>query len=132
VADRPAATDLSVAWPRPLQPDIRIIGVEASASPRCSAAIEGGATEIVVAPTLADGWPATSRPGSVTVDLVRRHVAIVTVTETKIIDAISSRTRARADRRRLRRRRRGGTPQQRVAIAGPPRAPHWSQHRRPT
>jgi threonine dehydratase len=72
------------------RPDIRVIGVEASASPAMLAALEGdGATEIVVEPTLADGLAGNLEPGSVTIDLVRRHVAdIVTVTEDEIIDAI--------------------------------------------
>jgi threonine dehydratase len=72
-----------------LRSDIRIVGVEASASPAMLAAIDGGTTDIVVAPTLADGLAGNLEPGSVTVDLVRRHVAdIVTVTEDEIIDAI--------------------------------------------
>jgi threonine dehydratase len=79
-----------IALAATLRPDIRIIGVEASASPAMIAAIEGdGVTEIVVAPTLADGLAGNLEPGSVTVDLVRRHVAdIVTVSEDEIIDAI--------------------------------------------
>ena len=73
-----------------LQPGVQVIGVEAGASPAMLAALDdGGATPIVVRPTLADGLAGNLEAGSVTIDLVRRHVAdIVSVTEEEIIDAI--------------------------------------------
>jgi threonine dehydratase len=44
---------------------------------------------IAVRPTLADGLAGNIEPGSVTIDLVRRHVAeIVTVTEGEIAEAM--------------------------------------------
>jgi threonine dehydratase len=73
-----------------LRPDVRVVGVEAAASAAVLAALDdNGATPIVVQPTLADGLAGNIEAGSVTIDLVRRHVAdIVTVTEDEIGDAI--------------------------------------------
>ena len=73
-----------------LRPGVRVVGVQAAASPAILAALEdGGATPIVVQPTLADGLAGNIEAGSVTIDLVRRYVAdIVTVTEDEIGDAI--------------------------------------------
>jgi threonine dehydratase len=73
-----------------LRPGVRIIGVQAAASPAVLAALDdGGATPIVVLPTLADGLAGNVEAGSVTIDLVRRFVTdIVSVTEDEIADAI--------------------------------------------
>lgn len=73
-----------------LRPGVRVVGIEAEASPAILAALDdGGATPIVVQPTLADGLAGNVEAGSVTIDLVRRYVAdIVTVTEDEIGDAI--------------------------------------------
>lgn len=69
---------------------VRVVGVQAAASPAVLAALDSdGAAPIVVHPTLADGLAGNIEPGSVTIDLVRRYVAeIVTVTEDEIAEAI--------------------------------------------
>ena len=78
-----------VALAASLQPGVRVIGVEAAASPAVRAAVEGSNTPIDVQPTLADGLAGNIEAGSVTVDIVRRHVdKIVSVTEAEIADAI--------------------------------------------
>ena len=73
-----------------LRPGVRVVGVQAAASPAILAALDDdGAEPIVVQPTLADGLAGNIEAGSVTIDLVRRHVAeIVTVTEDEIAEAI--------------------------------------------
>ena len=73
-----------------LSPRLRVIGVQAAASPAILAALDDdGAEPIVVRPTLADGLAGNIEAGSVTIDLVRRHVAdIVTVTEDEIAEAM--------------------------------------------
>jgi threonine dehydratase len=79
-----------VALAASLRPEVRVIGIQAAASPAVLSALEDdGATPIVVHPTLADGLAGNIEAGSVTIDLVRRHVAdIVTVAEEEIGDAI--------------------------------------------
>jgi threonine dehydratase len=74
-----------------LRPGVRVVGVQAAASPAVLAALDdGGATPIVIQPTLADGLAGNIEAGSVTIDLVRRYVTdIVTVTEDEIGGAIS-------------------------------------------
>jgi threonine dehydratase len=69
---------------------VRVVGVQAEASPAMLAAVEhGGRRPIDVQPTLADGLAGNLEPDSVTVDLVRRHVDdIVTVSEDEIADAM--------------------------------------------
>lgn len=69
---------------------IRIIGVEAENSPGLSTAVGAGeVTMIEIEPTLADGLAGNLEPGSITVELVKRHVAeLVQVTEDDIADAI--------------------------------------------
>ena len=69
---------------------IRIVGVEAEASLGLSTAVAAGEVELVeVEPTLADGLAGNIETGSITVELVRRHVAeIVKVTEDDIADGI--------------------------------------------
>ncbi|HET7530826.1 MAG TPA: pyridoxal-phosphate dependent enzyme [Mycobacteriales bacterium] len=69
---------------------IRVIGVEAEASPAISSAIEAGQTEIIeIDPTLADGLAGNLEEGSITAELIARHVAeVVQVTEDDIAAAI--------------------------------------------
>jgi threonine dehydratase len=70
-------------------PGVRVVGVQAAASPAVQVAVAGGDAPIVVHPTLADGLAGNIEAGSVTVDIVRRHVDdIVSVTEDEIADAI--------------------------------------------
>lgn len=77
-----------IALAATLRPEVRVIGVEAAASPAVLAAVNGQDT-IDVQPTLADGLAGNVEVGSVTVDLVRRHVDdIVSVDEDEIIGAI--------------------------------------------
>jgi len=73
-----------------LRPGVRVVGVQADASPAMLAAVRSdGAAPIELQPTLADGLAGNLEAGSVTIDLVRRHVAeIVTVTEDEIADAM--------------------------------------------
>ena len=72
------------------RPGVRIVGVEAVVSQAVSAAITAGRqVSIEVGDTLADGMAGNIEPGSVTVDLVSRHVdELVTVTEDEIRAAI--------------------------------------------
>ena len=63
----------------------RVIGVVAEASP----AMRDHPATIEVRPTLADGLAGNIEPGSVTVELCRRHLdAVVSVTEDEIADAM--------------------------------------------
>jgi len=69
---------------------IRIVGVEAEASPGLSTAVEAGRVELVeVESTLADGLAGNLEGGSITIELVKRHVAeLVQVTEDDIAAGI--------------------------------------------
>ncbi|HEV2128029.1 MAG TPA: threonine/serine dehydratase [Thermomicrobiales bacterium] len=69
---------------------IRVVGVEAEASQGLSTAVAAGQVEVVeVEPTLADGLAGNIEEGSITVELVKRHVAeIVQVTEDDIAAGI--------------------------------------------
>ena len=69
---------------------IRIVGVEAEASPGMTAAIAAGRVEIVeVEETIADGLAGNLEDGSITVELIARHVAeVVQVMEDDIEAAI--------------------------------------------
>lgn len=69
---------------------IRVVGVEAEASPGLSTAIEADRVEIIeVEPTLADGLAGNLEGGSITIELVKRHVAeLVQVAEDDIAEAI--------------------------------------------
>ncbi|MEY2454603.1 MAG: threonine dehydratase [Acidimicrobiaceae bacterium] len=78
-----------VALAASVQPGVRVVGVQAQASPAVRHAVEGRDGPIDVQPTLADGLAGNIESGSVTVDIVRRHVDnIVSVTEDEIADAI--------------------------------------------
>lgn len=77
-----------IALAATLRPDVRVVGVQADASPAVLAAVEHRGP-ITVRPTLADGLAGNLERGAVTVDIVRRHVErIVTVSEDDIIEAI--------------------------------------------
>ena len=67
-----------------------VIGVEAAAAPAVSAAIQAGhAVEVDVGHTLADGLAGNPEPGSITIDLIKRHVSsIVSVTDEQIAEAM--------------------------------------------
>jgi threonine dehydratase len=69
---------------------MRVVGVEAAASPGMSTAIRAGQiTRVEVRETLADGLAGNLEPGIITVDLIREHVdGLVSVTEVQIGDAI--------------------------------------------
>jgi threonine dehydratase len=68
---------------------VRVVGVQAAASPAMVAALEG-VSPIAVQPTLADGLAGNLEDGTITIELTRRHVAdIVTVTEDEIAGAIA-------------------------------------------
>src|SRR5690606_20260572 len=55
---------------------IRIVGVEAEASPGMSTAVDAGQVEMVeVEESIADGLAGNIEPGSITVELVKRHVS---------------------------------------------------------
>jgi threonine dehydratase len=73
-----------------IAPHVTIVGVEAAASTPFSTGIaRGGITTIDVSPSLADGLTGNLEPGSMTFDLVRRHVdRLVSVSEPDLTDAI--------------------------------------------
>lgn len=68
------------------RPDVRVVGVEAQAAPSMAAAVKAGyQVPIEVRPTIADGIAANLEPGSVTIDLVAKHVdRLVSVTEEEL------------------------------------------------
>ncbi|MBK1789123.1 threonine ammonia-lyase [Prauserella cavernicola] len=70
--------------------DVRVIGVESAAAPSMAAAVAAGhQVPIEVGPTLADGIAANLEPGSVTIDLVAKHVdELLTVTESELHTAL--------------------------------------------
>jgi threonine dehydratase len=71
-------------------PHVAIVGVEAAAStPFATGVARGGITRIDVAPSLADGLTGNLEPGSITFDLVRRHIdRLVAVSEADLAGAI--------------------------------------------
>ncbi len=70
--------------------DARVIGVESEASPAISAALDAGrVVPVDVLPSLADGLAGNLEAGSITVDLIRRHVDdVVVVSEDDVADGI--------------------------------------------
>lgn len=72
--------------------DIRLIGVEAAASPAISSAIKAGGTiEIEIGDTIADGLSGNLEPGSSTVDLIAGRVdTIVRVDEATLETAVQA------------------------------------------
>ncbi|MTD57015.1 threonine ammonia-lyase [Amycolatopsis pithecellobii] len=75
---------------RSTRPNARVVAVEPEASTAMSAAVRAGhQVTVEVGETLADGIAGNIEPGSVTIDLVRRHVDdLVTVSETEIREAV--------------------------------------------
>jgi threonine dehydratase len=77
-----------VALAASTHPGVRVVGVEAAASPAVLAAVEGRGP-ITVEPTLADGLAGNIEPGSVTIEMCRQYVDdIVSVSEDEIRDAM--------------------------------------------
>jgi threonine dehydratase len=70
--------------------DVRLLGVEAAASPEFSAALDG-VVAAAMGETIADGMAGGLEPGSITVDIVRDggQTTMVTVTENELLDAIA-------------------------------------------
>jgi len=73
-----------------MNPEITIVGVQSVASPALHAAVHAGRlVNVEVLPSLADGLSGNVEPGSITLDLLQRHVgAIVLVHETAIAEAM--------------------------------------------
>jgi threonine dehydratase len=65
---------------------VRVIGVEAQASPAVSSAVAAGRiTEVRIEPTLADGLAGNLEPGSITPAIVAEHThGLVMVSESEI------------------------------------------------
>jgi threonine dehydratase len=78
-------------WAKTINPKIRVIGVQSTASPQMHAAFEAGRLVIVrVLDSLADGIAGNIEPGSRMYDLARRYVdEIVLVEESEIAHAIA-------------------------------------------
>lgn len=70
--------------------DVHVIGVDCESSPAMRASLDAGQiVEVSVRSSLADGLSGNLEPGSITYDLVGRHVAeVVVVTEEEIEDAM--------------------------------------------
>jgi threonine dehydratase len=75
---------------RATAPQVRLVGVEATAStPFTTGLARGAITAIEPQPTLADGLAGNLEPGSITFALVQQHVAeVVTVSESAVHGAI--------------------------------------------
>lgn len=71
-------------------PEVRVIGVETAASRAVGESVAAGAVvQVETAPTLADGLAGNLEPGTVTLELVRRHLqGLVAVTETELETAM--------------------------------------------
>jgi threonine dehydratase len=69
---------------------VRVIGVEADASPAFSTSLAAGRiTEVTVGPTIADGLAGNMDPDSITFDLVQRYVdRVVVASESDIQNAV--------------------------------------------
>jgi threonine dehydratase len=72
------------------RPDVRLIGVESEASTALAASVRAGRwVEVEIGPTIADGLAGNVEPGSVTIELVGRHVdELVTVGDDEIRSAL--------------------------------------------
>lgn len=70
--------------------DVRVVGVEPAASTAVAAAVQAGkVVPVPVGATLADGTAGNIEPGSITVEIVRRHAAaMVTVDEDELAGAV--------------------------------------------
>ncbi|MEO8511314.1 MAG: pyridoxal-phosphate dependent enzyme [Chloroflexota bacterium] len=77
-------------WVKSVKPEVRIVGVQPSASPPLYAFLQSGGTKpMPIAPTLADGVAGNVERDSITWKLVKRHVdEIVLVEEDEIADAM--------------------------------------------
>jgi threonine dehydratase len=77
-------------WTKALKPDLRLAGLQPSASPPMYVYFETGSTKPVpIAPTLADGVSGNNERGSVTWSLVRKLVdSVVLVEEEEIREAM--------------------------------------------
>ena len=77
-------------WAKALKPDLRLIGVQPSASPPMYAYFETGSTDpMPIAPTIADGVAGNIERGAITWELCRRLVdEVVLVDEDAIADAV--------------------------------------------
>lgn len=77
-------------WVKAVKPEVRIVGVQPSASPPLYAFLQSGGTKpMPIAPTLADGVSGNLERDAITWKLVRRHVdEIVLVEEDEIADAM--------------------------------------------
>jgi threonine dehydratase len=77
-------------WAKAMKPDLRLIGVQPSASPPMYAFFETGSTDpMPIAPTMADGVAGNIERGSITWELCRRLVdEVVVVDEEAIADAL--------------------------------------------
>ena len=77
-------------WVKSLKSDVRIVGVQPSASPPIYAFMQSGGTKpMPIAPTLADGVAGNVERDSITWKLVRRYVDdVVLVEEDEIADAL--------------------------------------------
>jgi threonine dehydratase len=71
-------------------PRVRVVGVQSEASPSMRAALDAGRiVPVPDRPTLADGLTGNLEPGSVTLELARRHLDdVVLVTEAEIAEAM--------------------------------------------
>ncbi|PRX51034.1 threonine dehydratase [Prauserella shujinwangii] len=71
-------------------PGVRVVGVEVDAAPSMAAALRAGRqVPVDVRPTVADGIAGNLEPGSVTIDLIAKHVdELVSVTEDQVRAAI--------------------------------------------
>jgi threonine dehydratase len=77
-------------WAKAMKPDLRLIGVQPSASPPMYAFFEtGSTTQMPIAPTMADGVAGNIEHDSITWELCRRLVdEVVVVDEEAIADAL--------------------------------------------
>jgi threonine dehydratase len=73
-----------------VRPDVRIIGVQSAASPALHTALAAGTlVHVDILPSLADGLAGNVEPGSITLDLLKQHVAeMILVQEDEIAAAI--------------------------------------------
>jgi threonine dehydratase len=77
-------------WAKSIRPDLRLVGVQPSASPPMYAFFQTGSTDpMPIAPTLADGVAGNIERGSITWELCRGLVdEVVIVDEEEIADAV--------------------------------------------
>ncbi len=75
---------------RAIAPTVRVVGVEAAASCAVLTSLRNGRiTQIDPQPTLADGLAGNLEPGTITFEIVQRHVdEIVTVTEEELANGL--------------------------------------------